>query len=243
MRAVVAEMQEPRPPLATAQVGKPALGEPGGVRQLLGDACRPRRRAGAAPAFRQPDIFAILGQLEALIRHPAEIGILVRLEGADGAEALHDVAQHQEARIVGAGGARVWCRRGVADQRRIVAAAAQLVGQVGETRIERNRVLHRAVIHHVEPGQQAGTRRPAGRALGEMVAESHALGAQPVDVGQLEVIRPELGQHQAAPLVDDDQQDILAGRHAFSPFLAERPIALECRQTSGGDNTWHATRS
>src|SRR5262249_60888769 len=43
------------------------------------------------------------------------------------------------------------------------------------------------------------------------------LGAQPVDVGQFQIVRPELGQHQAAPLVDDDQQDILGRRHAGRP--------------------------
>ncbi len=87
------------------------------------------------------------------------------------------------------------------------------MGKVGEARIERNGVLHRAMIHQVEAGQQAGPRRPAGRALGEMIAEGDALGAQPVDARQLQIIRAQLGQHQAAPLVDDDQQDILGGLH------------------------------
>src|SRR5206468_7275016 len=41
--------------------------------------------------------------------------------------------------------------------------------------------------------------------------------AEPVDVRDLEVIGPELGQHQPAPLVDDDQKDVLGRVHAVSP--------------------------
>ena len=234
-------MDEPRLAGAAAQVGQAALGEPGRVRQLLGDARRPRRGAGAGRPFGQPDVLADLGQLEALARHPAEIGVAI-LEGADGVEAVHDVAQHEEARIVGRRGARIGRGRGVADQGRVVAAAPQLVRQVGEAVVERDGVLHRPVVHQVLAGEQARPRRPAGHALGEMVAEGHALGAQPVDVGQLQVVRSELGQHQSAPLVDDDQKDVSAGGHAFSPWLDAAGNALECRETSGGDNTWHASK-
>ena len=195
MRAVVAEMEEPRLAGAAAQIAEATLGEPGGVRQFLGNARRPRRGAGALlawgrVAFGQPDVLAVLGQLVTLARHPAEIGVLVGFEGADRAEAVHDVAQHQEARVVGTGGPRIGCGRGVADQRCVVAAATQLVAEIGEAGIERNGVLHRAVVHLVKAGQQARPRRPAGRTLGEMIAEGDALGAQPVDVRQLKIIRP-----------------------------------------------------
>ncbi len=226
MRTVVAEMQEPRLAGAAAQIGETALGEPGGVRKLLGKARGPRRGAAALLARRraalgQPDVLAILRQLVALARDPAEIGVLVGLEGADGAEAVHDVAQHQEARIVGPGGARIGRGGGVADQGCVVAALAQLMAKVGEARIERNGVLHCAMIHLVEAGQQAGPRRAAGCGLREMIAEGHALLAQAMDVRHLEVIRPELGQHQAAPLVDDDQKDVLGRMHADSPWLED----------------------
>ena len=79
MRPVIAEMQEPRLAAAPAQVGQRALGEPGGVRKLLGNTRGTRRRAGLARgrSFGQPDLVAILGQLVALARDPAEIGILV----------------------------------------------------------------------------------------------------------------------------------------------------------------------
>ena len=222
MRAVVAEMQEPRLAAAAAQVAHAALGEPGGIGQLPGDARRAggrarSRLAGRLGALGQPDILAIVGQLVAVARHPAEIGVLVGLEGADGPEAVHDVAQHQEARVVRVGGARIGRRGGVADQRRIIAAAPQLVAEVGEAQIERNRVLHRAMVHQIEAGQQAGPRRSARRTLGEMVAEGDTFRAEPVDVGQLQVARAQLGQHQAAPLVDHDQQDVLHRLHAESP--------------------------
>ena len=121
----------------------------------------------------------------------------------------------------GPGGARIGRGRGVADQGRVVAALAQLVAEVGEARVERNGVLHCAMIHLVEAGQQAGARRTAGCGLCEMIAEGHALLAEPIDVRHLEVVRPELGQHQAAPLVDDDQKDVLGRRHADSPWLED----------------------
>ncbi len=195
----------------------------------LGIARRPRRGARSGVAFRQPDVLADLGQLEALARHPAEIGVAI-LERADGVEAVHDVAQHEEARIVGRGGARIGRGRGVADQGRIVAGAAQLMGQVGEAAVERNGVLHRAMVHQVLAGQQAGPRRPAGHALGEVVAEGDALGAQPVEVGELEVVRAELGQHQPAPLVDDDQKDVLGCGHADFPVIGR---ARDCARSAG----------
>jgi hypothetical protein len=89
------------------------------------------------------------------------------------------------------------------------------VRQVGEAARQRNGVLHRAVIHQVLAGQQAGPRRAARHTLREMVAEGHALGAERIDVGQLQIVRAEPGQHQPAPLVDDDQQHVLAGWHRF----------------------------
>jgi len=125
------------------------------------------------------------------------------------------MSQHEEARVVGRGGAWIGRGRGVTHQGGIVAALAQLVRQVGEALVERNRVLHRAMVHQVLPGQQARPRRPTGHTLREVVAEGHALGTQPVDIGQLEVIRPELGQHQPAPLVDHDEQDVPGGWHAI----------------------------
>src|SRR4029079_8324601 len=111
-----------------------------------------------------------------------------------------------------------------ADQRRVVAAAPELVAEIGKARVERNGVLHRTVVHQVEAGQQAGPRRAARRTLGEVVAEGDAFGAQAVEVGQLQVVGAELGQHQAAPLVYDDQQDVPSRWHANSPWLDRRSI-------------------
>ena len=130
-------------------------------------------------------------------------------------EALHDVAQHEEARIVRRRRVRIRSRRGVADQRGIVAAAPQLVRQVGEAVRQRNGVLNGAVVHQVLAGQQAGPRRAARHTLREVVAERHALGTQPVQIGQFQIVRAELGQHQAPPLVNHDHQDVLGSWHAF----------------------------
>src|SRR5260370_38168652 len=93
VRAVVAEMEEPRLAGAAAQIAEAALGKPGGVRQFLGNARRPCRGAGALlalgrVAFRQPDVLPVPGRLITLARHPAEISVAIGLEGADRAEAV-----------------------------------------------------------------------------------------------------------------------------------------------------------
>jgi len=93
-------------------------------------------------------------------------------------------------------------------------------------RIERHRVLHRAMIHEVKPGQQARARRAAGDAGGDMVAEGHALAAKPVQIGRAQEIRAEGGDEIGPPLIHDDQQNIATRSHGLSRTLRRRRLAL-----------------
>ena len=61
--------------------------------------------------------------------------------------------------------ARVERGVGIAEERRVVAALPRLQRDVGEAGVERRAISPRAVVHQVEPGQEAGPRRPAGGAL------------------------------------------------------------------------------
>ena len=85
--------------------------------------------------------------------------------------------------------------------------------------VERDGVLDRAMVHQIEAGQQAGASRAARHAGRDVVGEGHPFGAEPVEIRRLEEgllaaraqqMRDEIG----APLVDDDQKDVLAS-HAW----------------------------
>jgi hypothetical protein len=86
----------------------------------------------------------------------------------------------------------------------------------------RKRGSSRAVVRGLA-GEQAGAARAARHGLRVVMAEGHALGREPVDVGRAQDLRAEPGQQFAAPLVDDDQQDILAlGHRTIAPRLGRR---------------------
>jgi hypothetical protein len=95
------------------------------------------------------------------------------------------------------------------------------MAEIGMAPVERDGVLHRPMVHLVEPGQQAGAAGTAGHRLGEVVAKGDAGFAQRVDVGRAQHARPgsgraKLGEEVAAPLVDDDEQHVLALRQRGS---------------------------
>jgi len=83
----------------------------------------------------------------------------------------------------------------------------------GAKGIQRHGVLHSAVVHQMEARQQAGERRAAGHAGGDVVAEGHALPAQPVQIGGFQEIRAQGGDEIRPPLIDHDKQHILSQRH------------------------------
>lgn len=57
------------------------------------------KKALSENSLGQPDVGAVGRQREALLRHPAETSVHPRLEGADAAEPVHQVTEHEEAWI------------------------------------------------------------------------------------------------------------------------------------------------
>ena len=216
VRAVIAEMQEERFPVAALEVFQSLLGEEEAIGEFLGDARRPGGGAGdrvlSVPfSLGQPDVLAVLRQGIAFLGEPAKVEFMAGAEGADRAPALHHVAEILKARVIGVGRARVRHRGGVADQCGVQPAGAHRTGQGGVAGIERDPVLHLPVVHQVQPGMQAGPRRATRDAGGDVVAKRHAGAAQPVEVGRAQMRGAEMGNMVGAPLIDDDQQHIALG--------------------------------
>ena len=231
VRPVITEMQEERLAVTSLQVGQRPLGEEGRIGQLARNARRP---VGGARhcilALGQPDVLAIVRQRKAVLRHPAEIAIHVGLERAHRAEPVHQVAQHQEARILRTRRPRIGRRRGVADQRRVIADRPQRLAEIEMALVQRNRVLHGPVIHQIEAGQQARPCRPAWHAGCHVVGEGDALGAEAVQVRRpeegLDAPRPQEMRHEIrAPLVDDDEEDVATG-HGRAQAIRKSRLAL-----------------
>ncbi len=131
-------------------------------------------------------------------------------------EAIHHIAERQKARIVDGGRARVRHGRGIAHQRRIVADAAQGLGEIEMPAVERHRVLHGAMVHQIEAGQQTGAGRAAGDAGRHVIAEGDTFAAKSIQVRRLQKCLAPIGAQKmryeiGSPLVDDNEKYVLCG--------------------------------
>ena len=89
--------------------------------------------------------------------------------------------------------------------------------------IQRDAVLHNTVGHHVLSGKQRCPRRCTGRTLCKVIAEGGAVAAQRVQVWCLDAGMLQKGNCVAAPLIDNDQQDILNFAHIGISLKAWAP--------------------
>jgi len=93
----------------------------------------------------------------------------------------------------------------IAEQQRLAARLADLKRQVGVVARQRRSVAHRTVVHGIEPGQKAGTRRAARGGDGKVVGEGDALGHQGAQVGQARGPGQRAGQTVGAHLVNVEE--------------------------------------
>ncbi len=116
---------------------------------------------------------------------------------------------------------------GIAEEGRVIAGLAHLAGDIGQPVVQRRAVLHRAVVHHIEAGQHAGARGPAGRALGVVAPEGDALLGQPVEMRRAHDGVAKRREALAPPLVRRDEEDFArcCGSHRFRAPLETGPAA------------------
>ena len=219
MRPVIAQMQEPGLAPGPLHVGQAMLGRPGRIGVAGID---PRRRPGGAGTRGArlrglPDVFRVRRDIDALLAQPVEIGPPARFQRRHHVPARHVMAEVIEAGVVGRCRAGVGGGRGVADQRRVVARFPQGVRQAVMPRIHGHAVLHDPVVHHILAGQQRRPGRSARHPLGIIVAEGDAVAAQHVQVRRPDARMAEHAHRIAAPLINDDQQDVLFFSHDEIP--------------------------
>ena len=80
--------------------------------------------------------------------------------------------------------------------------------------VQGDAILHDPMRHHVLTGKQRCPRRCTGRALSIVIAEGDPFAAQRVQVRCLDAGMLQKGNCVAAPLIDNDEQDILNFGHA-----------------------------
>ena len=213
VRAEEAAMQHPGPfAAAGAQEADGVLRGPGGIRRYgrhaSGQGGRARRAVGCQQRHR------LRRQRHALGAHPGEIVApfpLVEM-GEDAPAVLH-IAPFPEPDVVRCGGAWIRHRRRIAHQSRVIPGSPEFQRQVGVARIQRHAVRHHPVVHDIQARQHRRPSRAAGRALSEMSGEHHPTPRQRVQVRRAHASVARTAEIVGAPLVGDDEDDILAAGH------------------------------
>ena len=229
MRAQIGDMREPGRPAADVERLDGAAGEIGGV-AVLGAVERrvvgARRVAGRAdgaknigdrPAGAKCEIVALRAQ----VGRPFQPALEPHLDQF--AETRRHALVAQEVGVLGVERGRVRRDVGITEQERLVARLAGLGGQRRVVPRQRRAIAHRAVVHRVKPGQQAGACRPAGHGHGEMPREARAAFGKPGEGRQRHEAGKRPGQHLHRQLIDGDQEDVaLRHRRRLRP-RPERP--------------------
>ena len=167
-------------------------------------------------ALRQPDVVAVVRQRVALVRQPAEIGVVARPELPHRTPAIHHVAEHGEARIARAR----WCagRAPSSCSRPARARSRRGAGRGAACRAGRRAEWCSGTRGgSSDTARSAGWRAPAaGHGGGDVVSEGGPLPADAVQVRRaqdrcLPICALYVRDAIAPPLIDDNQQHVLFG--------------------------------
>jgi hypothetical protein len=114
-------------------------------------------------------------------------------------------------------------------------ALPQMVGEGGHGRVHRRLVADDAVVEHIAARVQRHPARRAGRALGEVPAETGGLPREARQMGRLHRGVPQVLEAVAAPLVQGNEQDVSEHRIPFfgsAWWSAGRRRAQRCKPSA-----------
>ena len=228
------QVDAPGPVGRIAQVVDHPVHQPGGLRPL-----DRYRRGRHLPGWR-PAEHAVeeVGKAPVPLEAPGvevlQVAAPIAVEGPDRGPARADRGFDQDG-VPGRTPLRRPDGAGVASHPGVDPALPQMVWEGGHGRVHRRLVADDAVVEHIAARVQRHPARRAGRALGEVPAETGGLPREARQMGRLHRGVPQVLEAVAAPLVQGDEQDVSEHRIPFfgsAWWSAGRRRAQRCKPSA-----------